>query len=376
MIKRLLIMLVLVGLVLGGIFGFISFKSRMIKEFMTSQGEPPQTVSTLTASTMEWLPKLEAIGSLRAVHGVELSAEVPGTIADIYFQQGDQVKADDPLLQLRDDDDKARLKSLTATAQLARITYQRSRAQFDAKAISRQTLDSDKANMDIALANVAAQQAMLDKKRVRAPFSGQLGVRVVDPGQYLEAGSPIATLQALDPIFVDFFLPQQALATLKTERAVSVKIDTYPNQDFTGIISVINPKVDLNTRNVQVRATLNNPEHQMLPGMYAKVTVVTGAAQPHITLPRAAITFNPYGATVYIVDNKGQDDKGKAKLIARQTFVTTGESRGDQIAVIKGVNEGDTVVTSGQIKLHNGSPVLLDNSVQPSNDAAPQPIDQ
>lgn len=376
MIKRLLIMLVLVGLILGGIFGFISFKSRMIKEFMTSQGEPPQTVSTLTASVMEWLPRLEAIGSLRAVHGVELSAEVPSTIADIYFQQGDQVKAGDLLLQLRDDDDKARLKSLAATAQLARITYRRSRAQFDAKAISRQTLDSDKANLDIALANVSAQQAMLDKKRVRAPFSGQLGIRLIDPGQYLEAGAPIATLQALDPIFVDFFLPQQALATLKTGQAVSVKIDTYPNQDFTGTISVINPKVDLNTRNVQVRATLNNPEHQMLPGMYATVMVVTGAAQPHITLPRAAITFNPYGATVYIVDNKGQDDKGKAKLIARQTFVTTGESRGDQIAVIKGVNEGDTVVTSGQIKLHNGSPVLLNNSVQPSNDAVPQPIDQ
>jgi len=376
MIKRLLIMLVLVGLVLGGIFGFISFKGRMIKEFMTSQGEPLQTVSAMTASTMEWLPKLEAVGSLRAVQGVELSAEVPGMIAGIYFQQGDQVKAGDPLLQLQANDDKARLNSLNATAQLARITYQRSRSQFNAKAISRQTLDSDRANLDIALANAAAQQALLGKKQVRAPFSGQLGIRIVDLGQYLEAGTAFATLQALDPIFADFFLPQQHLANLKTGQAVTIKTDAYPNRDFDGTISVINPKVDVNTRNVQVRATLKNTEKLLLPGMYAKVFVATGAAQRYITLPRSAITFNPYGATVYVVTNNGRDDKGKTRLIARQTFVTTGASRGDQIAILKGVNEGDSVVTSGQIKLHNGSPVVIDNSVQPSSDAAPQPIDQ
>ncbi|MGZ8136466.1 MAG: efflux RND transporter periplasmic adaptor subunit [Methylococcaceae bacterium] len=376
MIKRLLIMLVLVGLILGGIFGFINFKGRMIKEFMATQGEPPQTVSTLTAGTMEWLPKLEAVGSLRAVHGVELGAEVPGIITDIYFRQGDNVKTGDLLLQLRADDEIARQNSLNATAQLARITYQRSQAQFSANAISRQTLDSDKANLDIALANVAQQQAMLDKKRIRAPFSGQLGLRAVDPGQYLEAGATIVTLQALDPIFVDFFLPQQTLSSLETGQSVTLKTDAYPNRDFTGDISVINPKVDLNTRNVQVRATLKNPEHKLLPGMYATVTIATGAGQRYITLPRTAITFSPYGSTVYIVTGAGQDDKSKAKLVAKQVFVTTGETRGDQIAITQGVNEGDVVVTSGQIKLHNGSPVLIDNSAPPSNDAAPQPKDQ
>jgi len=376
MIKRMLIMLVLTGLVIGGIFGFIAFKGRMIKQFMASQGEPPQTVSTITAGLLEWSPKLEAIGSLRAVQGTELSAEVPGIIAEIYFHQGDNVQAGEPLLQLRADDDIAKLKSLNATAELARITYLRDQSQFKAKAISEQTLDIDKANLNVATANVAQQQALLDKKLIRAPFSGQLGIRSVDPGQYLDAGATIATLQALDTIFADFYLPQQALAQLKTGQTVTVKTDTYPNQDFTGTISVINPKVDLNTRNVLVRASLKNPQHKLLPGMYATIQVAIGATERFITLPRTAITFNPFGATVFRVVSNGQDGKDKDKLIARQAFVTTGETRGDQIAIIKGVNEGDIVVTSGQIKLRNGSPILVNNSIQPSNDASPQPKDE
>jgi len=376
MTKRMLTMLIVVSLVLGAVFGFIEFKGRMIKQFMAAQGEPPQTVSTMTAGVQEWLPKLEAVGSLRAVHGVELSAEVAGIVTEIHFKQGDKVTVDTPLLQLRADNDIARLKSLAATVELARITYQRSEAQFNAKAVSRQTLDADKANLDVALANVAEQQALVDKKTIRAPFTGQLGVRTVDPGQYLDAGTTIATLQALDAVFVDFYLPQQALAVLKTGQTVSVKTDTYPGRDFTGEITVINPKVELSTRNVQIRATLKNPGHLLLPGMYATIHIGVGNAQRYITLPRSAISFNPFGATVYLVDSKGAGDKGKPGLIAKQTFVTTGEARGDQIAVTAGVNENDTVVTSGQIKLRNGTPVLIDNSVQPSNDAAPQPIDQ
>lgn len=376
MIKRMLIMLVLVGLVLGGIFGFISFKGRMIKQYMMAGGEPLQTVSTLEAGQQDWLPQLEAVGSIRALQGVELTSELPGIVADIYFQQGKPVKAGEPLLQLRSYDDQARLKALTATAKLAQLTYQRSQAQFNVKAISQQTLDNDKANLDIALANVAAQQALLDKKLIRAPFSGELGVRAVDVGQYLLAGTAITTLQALDNLFVDFLMPQQALPNVAIGQAVQVKTDAYAGQAFTGVISVINPKVDLNTRNVQIRATLKNPGHKLLPGMYAKVLVSTGAAQAFVTLPRTAISFSPYGATVYLVKGNGKDDKGNDKLIAKQTFVTTGASRGDQIAVTQGVSVGDQVVTSGQVKLHNGSPVRINNSVQPSNDSNPKPIDQ
>lgn len=375
MTKRMLIMLIITGLVLGGVFGFIEFKGRMIKQFMAAQGEPPQTVSTLKAGYQDWLPTLKAVGSLRAVQGAELSAEVPGIVEAIHFRQGDEVQAGATLLQLRASDDIAKLKALNATAELARITYQRSQAQFNAKAVSQQTLDTDKANLAIAIANAAQQQALVDKKTIRAPFAGQLGVRAVDAGQYLEPGTAIATLQALDSVYADFFLPQQALADLKTGQKVSVRADVYPNQDFSGEITVVNPKVDMNTRNVQVRATLKNPERKLLPGMYATVTITTGQARRYITVPRTAISFNPFGATVYRVEHAGADAKGQPKLIAKQAFVTTGETRGDQIAVLSGVNDGDDIVTSGQIKLHNGAPVLVDNSIQPSNDAAPQPVD-
>ena len=376
MIKRMIIMLIVVGLVLGGIFGFISFKGRMIKEYMSSQGVPLQTVSTITANTLEWSPKLEAVGSLQAVQGANMSAEVAGIVEKIYFKQGDNVKVGTPLLQLRAYDEIAKLESLKASAQLARITYNRNQAQFSVNAISKQTLDIDKASLDVAIANVGQQQALVNKKLILAPFTGRLGIRLVDVGQYLEAGTAISTLQALDTLFVDFFLPQQALESLKISQKVTLKTDAYPAQTFTGDITVINPKVDINTRNVQVRATLNNPDNKLLPGMYATVTIATGLAHRYITLPRTTITFNAFGSTIYRVDANGQDETGKPKLVAKQSFVTTGDTRGDQIAILTGVNEGETIVTTGQIKLRNGSPVIVDNSIQPSNDATPQPKDQ
>ena len=376
MIKRMIIMLIIVGIILGGIFGFINFKERMIKEYMASQGEPIHTVSTITANAMDWLPKMEAVGSLQASQGTNVSAEVPGIVEEIYFKQGDNVKLGMPLLQLRAKDELAKLEALKATAEINRITYNRNLAQFEVNAISKQTLDIDKANLEVATANVDQQQALLNKKLIRAPFTGKLGIRLVDVGQYLEAGTAISTLQALDTIFVDFFLPQQALSSLKTGQQVTLNSDTYPSDSFTGDITVINPIVDTNTRNVQIRATLNNPNHKLLPGMYVTVSITTGSAQRYITLPRTTITFNSFGSTVYRLENNGQDEKGKAKLIAKQSLVTTGATRGDQITILTGVKEGETIVTTGQIKLRNGSPVTVDNSIQPSNDANPQPSDQ
>ena len=305
-----------------------------------------------------------------------MSAEVPDIVAEIQFKQGDNVKLGTPLLQLRAGNDIAQLESLNASAQLARITYKRNQAQFRAKTISKQTLDIDKANLDMAVANVAQQQALVDQKLIRAPFTGRLGVRLVNVGQYVEGRHSDRYPSGTRHFFVDFFLPQQALASLKTGQKVTLTTDAYPTQNFTGTITVINPKIDINTRNVQVRATLKNPKHKLLPGMYTTVNVTTGLTQRYITLPRTAITFNPFGATVYRVEDIGKDEKGRPKLIAKQSFVTTGDTRGDQIAILKGVNEGETIVTSGQIKLRNGSPVTVDNSVQPSNETAPQPNDQ
>lgn len=370
MIKRLLIMLLIVGIILGGIFGFIGFKSKMMKQYMAGMGNAPQTVSTITASYQDWSPSTETIASLTAVRGADLSAEVSGVVAEILFNQGDEVAAGTPLLQLRAADDLAKLQGLKAEQELARLTSQRNQAQFAVKAVSQQVVDNDKAALAKLTANVAEQQALINKKLIRAPFAGRLGIRLVDTGQYLNAGTAIVTLQALDALYADFFLPQQMLAQVAIGQSVHIKIDTYPEQDFVGKVSVINPKVDTSTRNVLIRAKLDNPKRQLLPGMYATVKIGNNSSQKLITLPNSAITFNSYGSTVFLVET----DKDN-KLTAKQVFVTTGATRGDQVAVLKGLKEGDTVVTSGQIKLRNGSTVLINNTVQPDNNATPSVTD-
>ncbi len=376
MTKRMVIMLVAVAIVFGGIFGFQVFKAAMIKKFMSSMSSPPQTVSATKAALSEWQPNIEAVGSLRAVKGADLSLEVAGVVDTISFNSGDDVDQGALLLKLRADDDTAKLQSLQATADLSQITYQRDLKQFQIQAVSQATLDTDVANLKNAKAQVDQQQAILDKKFLRAPFAGHLGIRAVDLGQYLGAGTLIVTLQALDPIFLDFFVPQQVVDQVRIGQSVTVKVDAFKDQTFPGEISAINPKVDASSRNVQIRATLKNPDHKLLPGMYATVDISTGAPQNYITLPQTAITYNPYGDTVYVVDTKGGQDGSKPQMTARQTFVTVGPTRGDQVAVLKGVNAGETIVTAGQIKLHNGSVVLIDNSIMPTADAAPLPVDR
>jgi membrane fusion protein, multidrug efflux system len=377
MIKRMLIMLIAVGVVFGGIFGFQAFKAKMIKKFMSSMAAPPQTVSATKAEFSQWQPNIDAIGSLRAVKGADLSLEVAGVVDSISFKSGDDVKQGAVLLTLRAADDEAKLQSLQAMAQLSELTYQRDLKQFKIQAVSQATLDTDTANLKNAKAQVDEQQAVLDKKTLRAPFAGHLGIRSVDLGQYLSAGTTIVTLQALDPIFLDFFVPQQSVDQIRIGETVAVRVDAFKDRTFPGEISAINPKVDSNTRNVQVRATLQNPDHKLLPGMYATVDIATGAPQNYVTLPQTAITYNPYGDTVYVIDGKSASAGDKPQLIARQTFVTTGATRGDQVAVLKGIKAGDMVVTAGQIKLHNGAPVLINDSVTPTADAAPAvPLDR
>jgi membrane fusion protein (multidrug efflux system) len=375
--KRMVIMLAAVAIVFGGVFGFQAFKAAMIKKFMSSMAQPPQTVTASKATVSEWQPKITAVGSLRAVNGADLALEVSGVVDALAFNSGDDVEQGKMLLKLRTEDDVAKLESLQATAELNAITYDRDQKQFKLQAVSQATLDTDAANLKNAKAQVAQQQAILDKKTLRAPFAGHLGLRQVDLGQYLGAGSVIVTLQALEPIFLDFFVPQQAIDQVRLGQSIAVKVDAYETQTFTGEISAINPKVDANSRNVQVRATLKNADRKLMPGMYATVDIPTGAPQNLITLPQTAITFSPYGDTVYIVDSKAADANGRPQLIARQSFVTTGSARGDQVAILKGVSEGDMIVTSGQLKLHNGSTVLIDNSVIPTADAAPNvPLDR
>lgn len=376
MAKRMIIMLIGVAVVLGGVFGFQAFKAHIIKKVMAGFANPPQTVSTVTAGYQEWQPTVSAVGTLRAVNGADLSLQLAGIVSQIDFKSGDDVKAGQILLRLRSDDDVAKLKALQATADLAQVNYDRDSRQFRVQAVSRAALDSDSATLKNDQALVAEQQAVVDQKILRAPFAGHLGIRSVDLGQYLAAGTQVVTLQALDPLYVDFNMPQQALTNIKVGEKVAVHVDTWPGVDFAGEISAINPQVDPTSRNVQIRATLRNPDHRLLPGMFATLDVDTGEQQRYITLPQTAIAYNPYGDTVYVVLDKGRNAQGQPELVAQQTFVTTGETRGDQVAVLKGIKAGDVIVSAGQIKLHNGSPVMINNSVQPLDNPHPQVANQ
>lgn len=377
MIKRMIIMLLGVGIVLGLIFAFEGvLRPMFIKKFLATLQNPPQTVSAMPVSVQEWQKQLRAIGSLRAVRGADLSAQVGGIVAATHFDSGIEVAQGTLLVELQAADDIAKLESLKAAAALARVTYDRDKRQFDAHAVSQQVVDTDQQNLRSAEAQVNQQQAIIDYKTIRAPFAGKLGIRQVDVGQYLAPGTTIVTLQSLDPIYVDFNLPQQALSNIAVGQQVVAKIDTFASQDFGGKITAINSKVDTATRNVQIRASLANPDHKLLPGMFANVVITIGAPQQYVTVPQTAIAYNPYGSTIYIVDNSTKDADGKPLLIARQTFVTTGDTRGDQVAVLTGIKDGQTVVTAGQMKLRNGSPLKIDNTVQVSNDPNPKPFDE
>ncbi len=376
MTKRMVIMLILVGLLLGGIFGFQAFKAHMMQKFMAAQGAPVQTVSAVKASEETWQTQLEAVGSLRAFRGADIAPEVSGIVSRIHFKSGQEVDAGALLVELNADADIAKLQSLQALAELAKQTYARDQQQFKDRAVSQATLDSDTAKLKNADAQVAEQQALVDKKFIRAPFAGRLGIRAVDLGQYLNAGTQIVTLQALDPIYVDFYLPQKSVRQVAIGQKVSVNADAFPGQAFDGEITAINPKVDVNTRNVQIRAKIHNPKSLLLPGMFATTEIKSGKAQRYVTLPQTAITFNPYGSTVFLVEAHGTGPDGKPALVAQEKFVTTGETRGDQVMILDDVKAGDMVVTSGQIKLRSGTPVIVNNTIEPANEAAPQVKDE
>jgi membrane fusion protein (multidrug efflux system) len=372
MIKRMVIMLMAVGAVLGGVYGFQILKTKLIAKALSDYAAAPQTVSATQAQFQDWQPLLRAVGTLRAIQGVDIAPEQPGIVETLTFQSGQDVTAGTLLMTMRLNDANSRLAQLQAMQELADITYQRDLRQLREKIVSQATVDADLANLKSARAQVEAQKALIDAKSIRAPFSGRLGIRQVDVGQYLNPGTPIVTLQALDPIYIDFYLPQQALARLAVGEVLRARVDAVPGQAFPGKITAINAKVDIGSRNVQVRATLANTGLKLVPGMFATIEIETDPPKKLLTLPQSAIAFNAYGSTVFVLEESGKDDKGNPKLVAQQTFVTTGASRGDQIAVLTGVKEGQTVVTAGQIKLRNGTVVLVDNAVQPS--ASPAPV--
>ena len=369
MIKRMVIMLLIVGVVLGGLYGFQVFKAGIIKQVMAGIANPAQTVSTVVADSRDWQDKIEAVGTLKAANGADLALQVSGIVQDIPFQSGDKVEQGQVLLKLAAAEDVAKLASLQATSDNLAITLKRDQEQLKIKAVSEATVDSDIANLKNAQALVDQQKAIVEQKTLRAPFAGRLGIRSVDLGQFLNAGTTIVTLQALDQLYVDMYLPQKNISLLQTGQEISVAVDAYPGKSFTGKISAINSKVDSNTRNVQVRATMENRDGLLLPGMFGKVEISVGTSRRLVTLPQTAVVYNPYGSLVFIVD-KSQNADGKEHPV-RQSFITTGAVRGDNVAVVEGVKPGEEVVTAGQIKLRNGSRVIVDNSHVPTAEDNP-----
>jgi membrane fusion protein (multidrug efflux system) len=373
MIVPLLIICICAVVVLGGLLSLQYFGGKIGKKMMAAAAAAPQTVSTIEAATADWQASIQSTGTLRAVRGADLSAQAAGVVDEIAFDSGLEVPAGKVLLRLKPNDDYAKLQQLQAAAELAGQSYKRDLEQFAAQAISQSNIDTDISTLKSARAQVAAQQALIEEKIVKAPFAGRLGIRQVDVGQYLTAGTTVVTLQALDPILIDFYVPQQQLATLQIGQTVTALVDTFPGRPFSGVLESINSKVDPNSRNVQVRASFRNADKRLVPGMFANVQVLAGGKSSRLTLPQTAITYNPYGDTVFIVQQHGVDDAGKARYTVQQRFVKLGATRGDQVAVESGIEPGDVVVTSGQMKLRNGSSVTVNNDVVPHNDVSPNP---
>ena len=372
--RRMTIMLCGVFLLLGLIFAFNQLKTFLIKNFIGGMGLPPATVSTMVIEPSEWQPKLTSVGNVRAFRGVELSTELGGLVQTVPIKSGQDVKEGDLLIKLNDTSDVAQLNSLKAMADLAKVINERDRQQLAIQAISKNVFDTSAADAKSKQAQVEQQTALVAKKNLKAPFSGRIGIVAINPGQYVNPGDKLLTLQTLDPIFVDFNLPQNNAEQIQVGQEVVVTTDAFKDASFIGKITAVSPKVDTNTRNIQVEAQLANPDKKILPGMFANVNIKLGDQVKYLTLPQTAVTYNPYGSTVFIAKPTGKKDKkGNPALEAQQVFVTTGLTRGDQVAILKGVEEGATVVTSGQLKLKNGTPLIINNKVLPANSPDPKP---
>lgn len=375
MTRRMWWMLIISAIVLTLLFlWLVVFPSVMMKLFMP-KGLPTQTISAVHPVQSMWQTRVRSVGTLHAVEGADMASEVVGIVTRVTFKPGEDVKQGQLLIQLRDDSDRAQLNALRANADVAAQTFARNAALLQTNAISKQQYDTALANMKSSRAQSDSQAALVEKKAIRAPFAGRVGIRMVDVGQYVNAGTALVTLQQLDPIYVDFTAPQQQAGALKPGDQITLTSDAIPGRRFDGHVVALDPKVDTITRNVRVRAEVRNPDKSLLPGMFGTVITNVGGAKSLLMLPQTAITFNPYGDTVYVV-NKGKDDKGKDILVASQRFVVLGETRGDQVAVIEGLSTSDLVVSAGQMKLKSGTPVIVNNSVRLPNDAAPTPVQQ
>jgi membrane fusion protein (multidrug efflux system) len=369
---------ILLFLVIIGALGAIgAIKYRQINAAMAMSAgyvPPPETVTTVLSHKEAWQGSLGSIGTITAVHGVEVSADLPGIVEKITFDSGRMVQQGDLLVQLDTRQEKAQLAASEARRDLARASLERMRGLLGKGVASQAEYDAADAEARQAEASVGEVAAAIDRKTIRAPFTGMLGIRRVNLGQYLKGGDPVVPLQSLDPIYVDFSVPQQQITSLRSGGSIVVTADGLPGPGVSGKIMAVDAIIEESTRNVKARATLANPGNRLHPGMFVEVNISLGESAPVIALPASAVNYAPYGDSVFIVEDMkspaGQTYKG-----VRQQFVKLGGSRGDQVAVLSGLQEGEEVVTSGVFKLRNGAAVAVNNEVQPGNNPAPKPED-
>ena len=372
MAKRMLVMLTLTLLFVGAL-GFVKFKQI---QTAIAQGAayqpPPEAVTTIIAAQAQWPSTINAIGTLAAVRGVTVSADLPGIVDQILFESGDAVREGQTLAILDTRQEQAQMAAAEAQRVLARLNFNRMQELLDQKVISKAEYDSATAQSRETEARVGEIRATIERKTIRAPFSGILGIRQVNKGQYLAGGDPLVTLQSLNPIYVNVGVPQQAIGQVRVGRNVRITTESLGHVTFDGRVTAIDSVVDETTRNIQVQATLANPDAKLRPGMFVQTEMGLGANQSVIALPASAISYAPYGDSVFVVSDL-KDDKGRTYRGVRQQIVKLGPARGDQIAVLSGIKAGDEIVTSGLFKLRNGAAVQVNNKVKPGNNSAPKP---
>ena len=369
MIKRLLIAFIILAIFLGGLAYFqLVFKPQMIKEFLSAQAPPPATITAQAAQTRNWIERLPAIGTLIASQGVDVASQVAGIVTEIGFESGQDVPEGKKLVQLDISVERADLTSAEATQREADVAYKRQTDLLRKSVASEANVDTALAKRDTAAAAVNRIKALIAQKAILAPFAGRLGIRKVELGQYISPGLAMVTLQALDPIWVDFPMPEQNIGKLKTDQVIELTVDAFPGEVFKGRITSLDARVAQDTRTLLVRGTLANPERKLLPGMFANVAVLAGEESEVVTVPRTAVTYSLYGDAVYVVTPE-EPKEGEAKpsdaeqiYVVERRFVRPGQVRGDLVAINFGLKEGEQVVTTGQLKLDNGSRVRIDNS--------------
>lgn len=370
MAKRMILVLAVVAALLAGL-GFVKY--RQIQTAIAQGGSfqpPPDAVTTIVAQRETWPSTLNVIGTAEAIQGVTVSADLPGTVYRINFESGKQVQAGDVLVELDTRQERAQLAAAEAQRDLARINFDRAQELVKQGVVAKTEYDNTSAQQKATEAQVGEIRATIERKTIRAPFTGVLGLRQVNLGQYLAAGQAIVPLQALNPIYVNFGVPQGT--PVQVGRSLRVVSENLPGAAFTGRVTAIDSVINEATRNEQVQATLPNPQGKLRPGMYVQVEVGVGASRQVVALPASAINYAPYGNSVYVVGEM-KDPKGKTYLGVRQQFVTVQGSRGDQVGIVSGVNPGDQVVSSGVFKLRNGAPVQVNNDVKPPNNPKPNP---